>query len=96
MQKIKLSSFIVLLNLSKFFEKMLSKHDPLLTDNISVNFEICMLPIQMKGSSAIQEKKNFTSQLGLMLVAVHWRQQLFSNKLFDDSLTAEAPDCHFR
>lgn len=57
MQKIKLSSFIVLLNLSKFFEKMLSKHDPLLTDNISVNFEICMLPIQMKGSSAIQEKK---------------------------------------
>lgn len=52
--------------------KMLSKNDPcLMTDNISVNFEICMLSMQMKGSSAIQKKKNFTSQLGLMLVAVH-------------------------
>lgn len=38
--------------------KMLSKDDPfLMTDNISVNFEICMLPMQMKGSSAIQKKK---------------------------------------
>lgn len=67
-----LITFIVLAHPFQILLKMLSKNDPIsMTDNISVNFEICMLPMQMKGSSAIQEKKNFTSQLGLMLVAVH-------------------------
>lgn len=37
--------------------KILSKTDPFwMTDNISVNLEIYMLPMQMKGSSAIQKK----------------------------------------
>ena len=64
-----LLTFTVLLNLCyKCCQKVIPFF---VTDNISVNFEMCMLPMLMKGSSAIQKKKNFTSQLGLMLVAVH-------------------------
>lgn len=44
----------------------MSKKDPIWWHNISVNFEIYMLPVQMKGSLAIQnlkKKKKFISLL---------------------------------
>lgn len=52
--------------------KTLSKSDPfLMADNISVNFEICNVAHADERIISNSEKKNFTSQLGLMLVAVH-------------------------